>query len=120
MGDLTANFSRHEFACKCGCGANHIDPALVDILQQIREAVGRGLIVESGVRCFEHNLKVGGKPNSAHMRGKAADIVCHGSRLRYQLVSLSLQAGIPRIGIGKTFVHLDIDDSLTPEVIWLY
>jgi uncharacterized protein YcbK (DUF882 family) len=120
MGDLTTNFSRREFACRCGCGADHICPQLLAILQQIREAVGHMLEIESGVRCMDHNLRVGGKPNSAHPRGLAVDIVCHSSRLRFQLVSLALQAGVTRIGIGKTFVHLDIDDSLTPRVVWLY
>lgn len=120
MDALTSNFSRHEFACHCGCGADHIDLTLVAILQQIREAVGHMLEIESGVRCMEHNLKVGGKANSSHPRGKAVDIVCPNSRLRYHLVRLALQAGITRIGIGKTFVHIDIDESLTPAVVWLY
>lgn len=120
MGDLTANFNRAEFACHCGCGKANISPALVAILQQIREAAGRPLTIESGVRCFDHNIKVGGKPNSAHTRGLAVDIVCTDSRQRHELVNLALQAGISRIGIGKTFVHIDIDTSLAPRVIWLY
>lgn len=120
MGDLSTDFSRHEFACKCGCGKDDIDLHLVAILQQMREAVGHRLDIESGVRCMQHNLDIGGKPNSAHQRGKAVDIKCSDSRQREELVRLALQAGIRRIGIGKTFVHIDIDNTLPQDVLWLY
>jgi uncharacterized protein YcbK (DUF882 family) len=120
MGDLTTNFDRSEFACHCGCGRDDIDLQLVAILQQMREAVGHRLDIESGVRCVQHNLKEGGRPNSAHLRGKAADIKCPNSRLRFELVALAIQAGIRRIGIGETFVHLDNDETLAPDVLWLY
>lgn len=120
MGDLTTNFDRSEFACPCGCGKDNIDLHMVAILQQMREAVGHRLDIESGVRCKQHNLDVDGKPNSAHLRGKAVDIICPSSRHREELVRLALQAGIRRIGIGKTFVHLDTDETLPQDVIWLY
>ena len=37
MGDLSANFNRAEFACKCGCGFDTVDAKLIDYVQQIRE-----------------------------------------------------------------------------------
>ena len=37
MGDLTANFSRHEFVCK-HCGQLVLDPALPIALQMLRES----------------------------------------------------------------------------------
>ena len=39
MGDLTDNFSRSEFACKCGCGADAISLDLVERLQLLRRKV---------------------------------------------------------------------------------
>ena len=37
MGDLTANFNRAEFACKCGCGKDDIKDALAVKVQAIRD-----------------------------------------------------------------------------------
>jgi len=82
MGDLTANLSRHEFACKCGCGFDTVDIALAHILQDTADyfyharppSVQRvSITINSGCRCREHNLDVGGSVNSRHMDGNAAD-----------------------------------------------
>lgn len=120
MGDLTKNFSRREFACKCGCGAADIDRRLVANLQQMREAVGRPLSITSGVRCLVHNSRVGSKPTSAHVSGQAVDVACFDSHLRHELVRLALQAGIHRIGVHKHFVHLDVSETLPQQVLWMY
>ena len=41
MGDLTKNFSRNEFKCKCGkCTNNYIDIRLVKGLQALRDLIG--------------------------------------------------------------------------------
>ena len=68
------NFTRDEFACKCGCGFDEIDPLLVSTLQRLRDEVQLPVVVNSGCRCKAHNAAVKGAPNSQHMRGKAADI----------------------------------------------
>lgn len=122
MGDISTDFNRSEFACKCGCGADGISPQLVDLLQMLREAIGRPLAITSGVRCPKHNQRCGGKPNSAHLTGDAADITCSTSQLRMQLVSLAQRAGVRRIGVHKTFVHLDIAGGVEhpQDVLWLY
>lgn len=44
------------------------------ILQPLREAYGRPIIISSGYRCRELNKAVGGAPNSDHLFGCAADI----------------------------------------------
>ena len=49
--------------------------ALVDtILDPLREAWGKPIIVTSGYRCQELNKAVGGVPTSMHLEGRAADI----------------------------------------------
>lgn len=120
MGDLSANFSRHEFACKCGCGADHINTDLVAYIQMIRSAVGQPITITSGVRCSAHNARCGGKPSSAHLTGDAVDITCRDSRLRHQLVSLAMRGGICRVGIHKDFVHIDLAKNLPQDVLWVY
>lgn len=49
--------------------------ALVDnVLDPLREAWGKPVIVNSGYRCKELNKAVGGAPASQHVKGQAADI----------------------------------------------
>lgn len=45
-----------------------------NILDPLREAWGRPIIVNSGYRCPELNSKVGGAKNSQHLLGLAVDI----------------------------------------------
>ena len=120
MGDLTRDFSRAEFACKDGCGYDAIDVALVDALQQLRDIIGRPLVVLSGCRCAAHNANVGGVGNSQHMLGKAADVHAPSWRPRaaysQPMSARALYAAAAKIpsfhGLGvddqRGFVHLDI------------
>lgn len=81
MGDLTRNFSRHEFECHCGCGSDDIDHPHVARLQRYRDFLNARyqakygeilLLVRSGVRCQPHNNNpkskggAGSKPSSQH------------------------------------------------------
>ncbi len=68
MGDLTEHFSRHEFACKCGCGLDCIYIPLVHFIEALRYAAGGGrMTITSGCRCYYHNIDVGGRPKSRHL-----------------------------------------------------
>ena len=121
---LTDNFHLSEFACKCGCGADHIDLRLVAMVQTIRTLFGKPIYITSGVRCETHNAspEVDGLENSAHLTGKAVDIGCTSSTVRHRLVQLLMYGSdeINRIGLAKTFIHIDIDETKPPNVIWTY
>ena len=78
MGDLSKNFNRSEFTCKCGCGHSEVSPALVELLQELRDLLDRPVSILSGCRCKAHNKAVGGVSNSAHVAGEAADIYVKG------------------------------------------
>lgn len=43
-------------------------------LDEIRDKYGKPIIITSGYRCQELNKKVGGKSNSFHLKGLAADL----------------------------------------------
>lgn len=43
-------------------------------LDEIREKYGKPIIITSGYRCLKLNKLVGGKPNSFHLKGLAADL----------------------------------------------
>ena len=46
----------------------------VEVLQPIRDAWGKPIVVTSGYRCQKLNAAVGGVKNSQHVLGQAADI----------------------------------------------
>ena len=89
MGDLSAHFSKSEFACHC-CGQMKIDNALIVALEHLRALAGSPIVVHDGYRCPEHNQEVGGVSNSEHTRGMAADISISGLSLQ-QMYELALQ-----------------------------
>ena len=49
---------------------------LADYLDNIREKLGKPILVSSGYRCPVLNKVVGGVANSQHQKGLAADLVC--------------------------------------------
>ena len=59
---------------------------LILILESIRNELGKPVIITSGYRTEAHNEKVGGKPNSSHLKGLAADIACKDGKYRFELI----------------------------------
>ena len=107
-------------ACPCGCGLDNLSEALIRFLAQIENWSDVIIVLTSGSRCIFHNAQVKGARNSAHLRGLAADIFCASSKDRWNIITAATTVGINRIGIGDTFVHLDIDPLLTPQRMWTY
>lgn len=109
MGDLSKNFSRAEFACRCSsCNFDTVDAELVAILQDVRDHFGAPVTITSGCRCALHNRAVGGGERSQHLYGRAADIVVTG--VPAASVHAYLLARVPAVGgLGKyaTFTHVD-------------
>jgi len=120
MGDLTNNFSRYEFECRCGCKFDDVDLVFVERLQRIRDRSGVRMTVNSGCRCEHHNSHEGGSTNSDHLTGEGADIKATNSRIRHKIINAAMKENMPRIGIGKTFVHLGMNADNDSEVLWLY
>ena len=119
MGDLTAHFSKKEFACPC-CGRDDIDKKFVERLESARRLAGVAFRINSGVRCLEHNKRVGGVDSSAHVLGVAADIKVSTSHRRFKIRDALLGAGFTRFGSAKNFIHVDCDETKDQEVEWMY
>lgn len=114
-------FKLSEFDSPDALGSGALmSPGFLDLLDRIREDAGIPFRINSGYRTNAHNREVGGKDNSAHVKGFAVDIFAMTSRDKFIIVDAALKNGITRIGIGKTFVHLDTDPSLPKSVIWTY
>ena len=83
---LTEHFTLQEFERSATAEKYHIDnrvpPQYVPVLQQLckevleplRSFVGGPIIISSGYRCNQLNVKVGGAYASQHTLGEAADI----------------------------------------------
>lgn len=67
------SFSPQELACR-GDGTLAIDPRSLDMLQTLRDRIGRPLIVNSAYRSPTYNKRVGGAADSYHMKAMAFDI----------------------------------------------
>lgn len=105
---LSPHFRLAEFASKDGSDKVLVDDALVDLLEQIREATGGAVTINSAYRSPEHNAAVGGVRSSQHVYGRAADIAVSGASplLVGQIAEyyLDRRGGI---GVYRTFTHVD-------------
>ena len=92
-------------------------------LDQIREELGKPLVLTSAYRCPKHNLAVSSTGEyGPHTTGRAVDIAAAG-RLKYQIVEAAKARGMTRIGIGKNFIHIDAlgrDEGFPDFVFWSY
>ncbi len=114
-------FKPHEFDDPTAVGSgNDMQFEFVSKLDAIREYAEVPFIITSGFRTMAHNEQVGGVDGSAHTGGWAADIAARTSQQRWAIVNAALTLGVHRIGIGKTFIHLDMDPKKPRRVIWLY
>ena len=67
------DFSPAEMACR-GTGKLTIDERSMDMLQKLRNRLGKPMIVNSAYRSPEHNKAVGGAKGSYHMKAMAFDV----------------------------------------------
>ena len=99
----------------------------LDLLDKARDRAGIPFVITSGYRTHEHQEAMKRKgykvsKDSSHRLGLAADIKCTNSANRFKIIEALLYVGINRIGIGKTFIHADLDNRKHKpiEVIWNY
>ncbi len=109
MEQLSANFKRAEFACKCGCGFATVDVDLLILMKSIRLRFGEPVTINSSARCEAHNKAVGGADNSKHRLGLAADITVKNVSLN-ELYKFLDESHPMSLGLGRydTFVHVDV------------
>ena len=89
------------------------------MLDRARKIAGIPIVVNSGYRCQDHNVAVGGSPTSSHLDGLAADISTPDHQSRYRIVRALLEAGFRRVVIyrDKRFVHVDVDPDKPQDIL---
>ena len=106
------NPATDALACK-HCGDMHMNGEFMQLMDEMRDKAGFPYHVTSGYRCPEHNQAVSSTgPRGPHTTGKAIDISAMDSFTRLRIIEVALEHGIRRIGVAKTFIHLD---ALTPS-----
>lgn len=117
MGTISKDFSYHEFEKTEKAQykdkniitdfsvRNNIKSLVENILQPLRDDIGKPLIISSGYRCPEVNFLVGGKPTSQHIKGEAADVIYDNP---YELAKRIVELKLPydQIGLYNTFIHI--------------
>jgi hypothetical protein len=114
---LTPHFKLSEFRCHC-CGQANAGNALLlaEHLEPVRADIGP-IIIDDSFRCQAHNEAVGGKADSLHLVGLAADISATDDEYRYKLLKSLLIHGFLRIGIQVDDIHTDLGQTTTP-IAW--
>jgi uncharacterized protein YcbK (DUF882 family) len=139
MGDLTKNFSRSEFACKCGCGFNTIDFELLTALQhccdRLKTALNKEITVgvNCGCRCKTHNDNLRKKfkdskgkegedtaENSQHIYGRAVDaqFFANGEKIKPADIYDFFQSNYKHFGLGSYLSFTHIDTRSTGQARW--
>lgn len=121
-------FNLYEFDSPdlVGSGEN-MDEYFLEMLDKARAIAGIPFVISKGggFRTPEYNRKLcatnkRASPTSSHMKGLAADIICKGSRQRCYILASLLDVGFSRIGVAKSFLHVDLDTDKEEELIWVY
>lgn len=97
-----------------------MDPAFLSRLDQVREVAGIPMVLTSAYRSPSYELQHGRQGSSAHCQGKAVDVRCNSFANRYRIIRAALACGITRIGVAKSYVHLDVSTTHQQNVIWDY
>lgn len=85
-------------------------------LEEIRRSVDRPFKINSGFRCYAHNMNVGGAITSRHMRGMAVDISTVGwspDDLHYLMFEITSYQDVENLlssgmGVYKSWIHFDL------------
>lgn len=102
-----------------------MDKGFLEMLEAAREIYGKPITITSGFRTENYNEELRKKgykasTNSSHLKGYAADLACTTSANRWDLIDSLMKSGFNRIGIAKTFIHVDNDPDKPPFLIWTY
>jgi len=100
-------FKREEFDCK-ETGENEMSDRFLSLLDDLRHRCAFPFVINSGFRSVKHSKEVVKDEPGMHTKGEAADIRVSGGRQRYLLVENAMECGFTGIGVGKTFIHVDL------------
>ena len=111
-------FKPDEFRCPC-CECEVMKPDFIWRLDELRHKYAAPLRITSGFRCVSYNREIGGAKHSLHCDGLAADIMCHGSEYRHELLYHIMSLKFGGVGIYKKHIHVDARRMAGRNAVWL-
>lgn len=122
------HFKPEEFDCNCKtefCDVNKMNNIFVKMLDMAREKARTPFKINSGYRCktkqaILYNKGISSKTKSSHQTGLACDISVTTDVQRSKILWGLIQVGFTRFGIGKTWIHVDMDHNKNMNRIWIY
>lgn len=88
-----------------------LSPKLIELLEKMREEIGKPIIINSGYRTPEYNRKIKGYPESKHMEGIAADIRKIEGLSIDEMAEIAEKVGFDGIGKYDWGIHVDTRGS---------
>lgn len=114
-------FKESEFkACSPSCSLQDMKQHTIEKLDAAREMAGIPFILNSAYRSPQWDKERGRTGTGAHTTGCAVDIRCNSNANRMKIVLALLAVGFRRIGVGKTYIHVDDDPAQAQNVMWHY
>lgn len=114
-------FSEKEFhRCFPACSLQDMKQHTMEKLDAAREIAGIPFVLNSAYRSPQWDKSKGRSGTGAHTTGCAVDIRCNTNPNRLKIIMACLAVGFRRIGIGKTYIHVDDDPTKTQNVMWHY
>jgi len=113
---ITEHFLYEDIKCPC-CDRLKIIPRMykhMELLEELREALGFPIIINSGYRCPRHNEEVNGTKNSQHMTFATDVRPKWGKGFKAKLIAMEKIAknlGFRGIGTYSYFIHLDLREE---------
>ena len=89
-------------------------------LDQTREFAGCPFKITCSFRSRAWDLSKGRSGTGAHPQGYAVDVEARTDHRRFLILRAAILCGWTRIGVAKTYIHLDNAPGLTRQVVWTY
>lgn len=113
---LSKHIHSKEIDCRCDdelCNWTLYSPHLFELFEQLRAKLGDNIIrINSGFRCINHNLDVGGKRLSRHQVGLALDLRCPDWIRMPDFLSIAERVGFDTVipYKKKRFIHVHLKE----------
>lgn len=118
--DLKKLFELDLSKCSPECQLSDLNPVLVENIILAQKFAGFQFTITSGFRSQSYERSKGRKGSSSHCKGLAVDISTIDSHTRFKVLGALILAGFPRLGVGKTFIHADIDETKAHPIVFHY
>lgn len=115
-------FADPEFRkCVPPCSIDDMQQVFLNKLDELRFHAGIPLVINCAYRSVDYDKSKGRSGKSAHCSGLAVDIRCQSGLNRLKIIKAAQRVGINRMGIGRTFIHVDMGERVgLPCSVWTY